>query len=767
MALLLRQTSALNLELQGSTGSFRVGTKGGGNSTLEVKFFLTHVNLDYQNGASAQVLKHLAPVRELFETEQLEFDEIMQRDIDDARVSAELVPYLLDSKSRDLVKLFPPIVVVVLPTIPNQNRPADRYPKVSTTTVEPANANEHREQRTRSGDVGQEVFEFTQPILDGKVIGHDLNRLKLNTERTRLVIVDGQHRAMALLALHRNLKQEWTDARRAPYKDFYEEWTPKYIEKFDLAEISLPVMFCTVPDIDETYKGDFDLKRAARSIFLTLNKTARKVSESRNRLLDDNDLIALFLRDTLSSIKGRDARSQNSLRIYNVELDQSSDRIKIESAMAITGVNHIYYLVEHLLLNQPQDVNGIRPRAGKYYKRTDLESYGAYRRLDGRNKLGTAVADATDRSRFSNSSGAELATQYRERFGTYIERFYARFAPMEAHCKASIWLDERLRHQGNSRLRPILFEGQGMSRVFNAHRDGLKERLKREDFGTEATKIEEIIRNLDATASQINTAIDQFKAHRASNFIELVSDRAKLRQGDDVHPKVLGFISDLYDNVFSSVAFQTAAVAGFFGEIERAKADGKSSLNVAAEFDKFIDSLDVLFAPKSTAQFRKLIEVFVGKLDGEVAEWKVAKTPYTFREVVYPGEMQPDQWPKYRYMMLELWKPSDPSLVAIVAYQRDLARGQVFQALLERKKDEFLKSEARREENLTADDRKTFVTETYTAIRSLLNNLGTPLAEVPTKDAFVKLSLGPTDSQDVDPIDVEEVWASADDGSTE
>ena len=48
-------------------------------------------------------------MREVFEYETLDFDEIMQRDIDDARVSAELIPYLLDEKSVDLIKLFPPI----------------------------------------------------------------------------------------------------------------------------------------------------------------------------------------------------------------------------------------------------------------------------------------------------------------------------------------------------------------------------------------------------------------------------------------------------------------------------------------------------------------------------------------------------------------------------------------------------------------------------------------------------------------------------------
>src|SRR5262245_60160980 len=102
MSLALQTTSALNLTLEGSVGSFSVGGREG-QSSIEVMYFLTHVGLDFKSGASVQMLSHLAPVREMFEAETLEFDEIMQRDIDDARVSSELIPYLLDPRSRDLV----------------------------------------------------------------------------------------------------------------------------------------------------------------------------------------------------------------------------------------------------------------------------------------------------------------------------------------------------------------------------------------------------------------------------------------------------------------------------------------------------------------------------------------------------------------------------------------------------------------------------------------------------------------------------------------
>ena len=99
--------SALDLPLQGSTGSFAVGGKSDDQNPIEVKYLLTHVSLDFSNHSNEKLLKHLAPVREIFEVKDLGFDEIMQRDIDDARVSNDLVPYLLDEQSQDLVKLFP------------------------------------------------------------------------------------------------------------------------------------------------------------------------------------------------------------------------------------------------------------------------------------------------------------------------------------------------------------------------------------------------------------------------------------------------------------------------------------------------------------------------------------------------------------------------------------------------------------------------------------------------------------------------------------
>jgi hypothetical protein len=763
MSFMLKISSALNLTLSGSTGSFSAGTVDKSKKGIEVKYFLTHVGLDFENGANSLMLNHLAPVRELFEPASLEFDEIMQRDIDDARVSAELIPYLLDPGTRDLVKIFPPIIVVVLPTESTTSKPANKYPKVDIVNelIEGQNT-----QITRSGTLGQEVFQFQQPLNGVTVYEHDLNKLKLNTEKCKLVIVDGQHRAMALLAIYRNLKQEWSDARRAPYKDYYEEWTPKYIKKFELKKLSLPVMFCTFPELDESYSGDYDLKKAARSVFLTLNKTARKVSESRNRLLNDLDLVSLFLRKVLSLIKEKDNRSPLSLRIHNIELDQIHERVKIESPIAITGVNHVYYLIEHLLFNEgDQSVNGARPRTGKFFNRTDLSGYGALDRLgNARNEIGADEAIITKRDSFSVETGLILTKHFVDNLGLYIIYFFERFLPFEHHNKAVLDLDAVLRNHSNAKLWPILFGGQGLSQVFEKHRSILREKVGKNVFGEEATKIETMIANLDSTAKLKQEHLQSFRVNRVDKYIFGISDKSKLKINSTVAPIVINFLDHLYQNIFTSVAFQVAVVAGFLGEIEavdKVKVSiSKPKLMRDNEFALLLTDLNSFFVPKTSAQFRKLVSVFYGDLEGEIVSEKLIKTPHTFREVVFSEEMQPDQWPKYRYLILELWRPIDEDLIARIRSQRDLCRGQIFNSLFDKLKTKFLTNELKREEQLTSDDTNKLYETTYKTMLSLLTALGWSRAELPSIEGFKALATPVVGSSTAVENPAEEPWTT-------
>ena len=49
-----------------------------------------------------------------------------------------------------------------------------------------------------------------------------------------------------------------------------------------------------------------------------------------------------------------------------------------------------------------------------------------------------------------------------------------------------------------------------------------------------------------------NTFIEKLRIRRAENFLSKVTDKGKLRLEDgNYHPRIIGFINDLYDNVFN------------------------------------------------------------------------------------------------------------------------------------------------------------------------------------------------------------------------
>ncbi len=730
MALRLRRETALDLTLEGTVGSFRVGSGSGGARSLEVKYLLTHVGLNFATSSNDKLLSALAPVREIFDFKSLDFDEIMQRDIDDARVSAELVPYLLDEQSKDMIKLFPPIVIVVMPIREGRTQPERFYPEVSVEILDPEGDREHPILSTQSGSVGSEVFQFEQPIDDGRPLTSDLVRLKLNTHRTRLVIVDGQHRAMALLAIYRNLKDQWSDERRAPFKEYYSAWTKNYIERFNLNEINLPVLLCTIPELNTTYSGDFDMKKAARSIFLTLNKTARQVSDARNKLLDDNDLISFLMRRTLSHIKERDERSPHALRIVNVELDQEGSRQKIQTPVAITGVPHIYYMTEHMMLDNGGSVRGVKPRAGTFYNRTRLDDLLA--RLDGRNLLGAGTADTIRRDLFTAAAAEKLATQFDSSYGTYVIGALERFAPFDRHNRAVIEMGEQLEREQDRQLKPILLEGQGIGRVFEAHRTSLRQRLKNGFFRTDVPEIEASSRRLDATAGRIEDAVNRLRRDRAARLFGDLSDK-KLVRGEDgaIHPKMVEWCNRQYDEFFTTVAFQTALVCGFLGLVEKAERKLKKGefgdqlpIDRDQAFDEYITQLNQFFVPRSPTQLKRLIRVLTGEVADDKEVWAVRPSNQTFRSVVYRAEMQPDQWPKYRYLLLEIWHPTHPALQSVLAEELSECRAEVFAALHDHYETAFCRENQKAKDELSKEERKAIFAQAFDTYLGLIRNIG-------------------------------------------
>jgi hypothetical protein len=678
MVLVTKKKSALDLHIRGTIGKFRVNTEEGNYAGIEVRYLLTRVALT-DIASDTTLLEMLAPVREVFDLNQLDFDEIMQRDIDDARVSLELIPYLLDTSTSGQIKLFPPIVAVAMPRKAPSRTPDALYRKVEYTSVPSEDHEGITEKRITAGKIGEEQFEFFQLAQDEKEL-EDGAELRLSSKNSTLAIVDGQHRAMALLALFRNRSGGWVHSHVSPYEEYYKVWPEKLISKYDLSELQLPLLICTFPDLDVDTVSGTDVIKAARGVFLTLNKTAKRVSDSRNKLLNDQDIVADLLRTTLSHIKGLGLRDDTALRLWNVELDQEDDRIRIVSDAAFSGVSHFYHMIDNLMMAQhPARKIEARGRVGAPRKRLDE----AYDRLNLKEELTQEQRDLNNKTNYSEEFAGHFRKQWEKLYIPIIDKIYAKFRPFAAFSEAALSIEKAVTDKRDTVLSKMLFDGQSTARTFEKFHDGLGRRISEPEWNTP-----EIRQTYDSTTGVLNSrkqAVSDLRELRAKNLLEGLSPAGKkvvISDGIVLKP-IRDAIDKIFENVFNTIAFQTALVCTYAEAIKEVYKDVSATSEGC--LDEYLSGANSLFAPTNLEKLNDFFRVFEGEFSNdEQLKW-IPGGPWTFRSVVLNGELQPAEWPKYRYLLLELWKPSEPKLREWVETDRLMLRASVAKLFYKRR----------------------------------------------------------------------------------
>ncbi|TOA31996.1 hypothetical protein, partial [Vibrio parahaemolyticus] len=91
--------------------------------------------------------------------------------------------------------------------------------------------------------------------------------------------------------------------------------------------------------------------------------------------------------------------------------------------------------------------------------------------------------------------------------------------------------------------------------------------------------------------------------------------------------------------------------------------------------------------------------------------------------VVYPGEMQPDEWPKYRYLFLELWKTNVDSFETQLEKERVKCRKQVANQLYTRLHKKFLQDNRLLEQDLSNEQREELLAKTTQLYKEMLGCL--------------------------------------------
>ena len=151
--------------------------------------------------------------------------------------------------------------------------------------------------------------------------------LRWNPDEAKLVIMDGQHRAMSLLAIERTVTKSWhTAPKGARYQPFYEEHVQNWLDKakqentsLDLSQIELPVTICWFPEVPGQQPRPKP-HRAARKLFVDVNNTAKPPSEARLVLLSDTELQNILARELLNQLRC-DEQWHRRFPLFGVEYD--------------------------------------------------------------------------------------------------------------------------------------------------------------------------------------------------------------------------------------------------------------------------------------------------------------------------------------------------------------------------------------------------------------------------------------------------------------
>ena len=432
-----------------------------------VSYLLTKATLRFkgekggEEEQNSRLTTVLAPVREIIDVSQLGFDQLLQRDLDDNRIAHELIPYILGGKKSGK-PLFPPIVAMLVPF-------ADGVMKKSYGSVEPAVLPNAEWESDRNTITFGDYFRIETPP-EGSLTPHAAT-LRWNQERTKLVVLDGQHRAMALLAIHRVKTSSWPPGA-AKFQTFYKEFVEHRLKAAETTFpdlIELPVMLVWVPD------PNADLPGIVRKLFVDINNNARIPSPSRILLLSDEYLDNHLTRRLLTLIR----TEESGVPLTSVEYDYPSKGNKIVGRWScVSNIEILRELIRWLinrsdLVLHRMDIDVVRkgrmegPIFDKSLRKELKVATLGKTFEDGEAELKTADFSNDVFPRFNKAKMEELLQNFDNYHGKPLIELLSRTAPFSAHFTAIKEFQEKFFDNYDRSIvaglcHEALFEGQGV-----------------------------------------------------------------------------------------------------------------------------------------------------------------------------------------------------------------------------------------------------------------------------------------------------------------
>lgn len=632
-------------------GSFGEFTIGDGTNVIRAKYILTKIKPGDDGLPECELASQMRPWREVFDLKELSFEELLQRDLDDSRVAHDLIPYLL-GKSGSQAKFFPPILAVIVPRKQGESGIEGFYPIPNTQDGLIENY----------GD----LFDFKQLVWDSKPT--PFASLSYNRQRSAFIIVDGQHRAMAVLALHRQLCENWGDNAYASYYDHIS------VTAGQVESIELPACIIYFPDLHE---GNSELKRqginlssVCREIFLVVNRTAKRVSESRELLLDDRDLAAHLTRRTLSRLKNRDEIHAGLARIYAISYGDSDSELRqnevvsgqcqYSSAIALHkihralsfGLEGAFRFDDYVDISYRRNTRN-KNRAPEILLGTSTEKHSILPRHSGKSLPPNEVDEVVERL-------GDLAD-------TVLLGLLDRFRPFTVHN--SELQDLRIRLSDvHVRTEPeqkkaynLIFEGSGVRDVFESHFARLKETQDElnENDQTVPGHLKSQIKNCESAMKTLGVREREFQRLRACRFYSVNPEIFDKTDNEEDRTE----LSEKARKVFQTIAtqaFQLGYAMAIFTVVEELKRQNSNTSPfqyqqrlelVQFVTDIFLSSLNRYFSPNNKTIHRKL-RGYISEPRASVFDANSSGLRGLLAMSV--NELNERQWRFFRYAVLEI-----------------------------------------------------------------------------------------------------------------
>jgi hypothetical protein len=629
----------------GTYGEFAIGSDG---NRVRAQFLLTKMKPGSEGNWENTLASQMIPWREIINIEELTFDELLQRDLDDSRVAHDLIPYLLGEKGA-FARFFPPILAVLVPKKSENSGISSYYPSPHNQT----------ETSISFGN----LFDFVKAKMEGQI--SPLGSIQYNPQKSAFIIVDGQHRAMALLALHRQINESWGGNR---YAAFYNHLS---ITEDQVKNIELPICIVFFPDLhedNENYKRQgIDLKTVCREIFLVVNKTAKRVSQSRELLLDDEDFAAKMMRETLSKLKGRGEDEASLARIYSFAFGDSISEAQNRKSEVVAGqLENSSAVVLHKMhaaiafgvpaafnLEQPQDITDGRrvlnsERPASILIGTPLEKWTTLSRRSGK---------------YHPPDEVEQAVKYLAEITDEVILFlFDKFRPFAAHNYEMRALRTRLKDPAlrgdpiQIKCYSLLFEGSGVRTVFEEHINRLKDR--KANLEDEGNSVGDYILNqlndAQAALTQVNRYEDEIKKKRAARLFHINYDKFFTEENESDYKKLLERAKWIYDTI-STQAFQLGFLMAVHSVVELfMQPDTKYQKRL--EIVKFIsrlylNALNKYFSSNDETE-HKTLKGFVTESRANVFDPSQLGLRGLLSQSV--KELNESQWIFFRYSVLEI-----------------------------------------------------------------------------------------------------------------